>query len=105
MASIIGGVGGALYLTMSSVTDLLPIIICMNRAGSTMAYNICYISIPRLFPTRYVTTVYGLVNMVAHTFACFSPLVAEISNPYPFLVFVVLVTVAFFVSFNIQELD
>jgi hypothetical protein len=104
-ACVIGGIGGALYLTVSNVNALLPIIICMNRAGSTMYYNICYISIPRLFPTRYVTTVYGLVNMVAHTFACFSPLVAEIKNPYPFLIFLALVALAFSVSFGVQELD
>lgn len=101
-ACIIEGIGGALYLLVGShYGSLLPIIICMNRAGSTMYYNICYISIPRLFPTRYVTTIYGLVNMVAHIFACFSPLVAEIKNPYPFIIFLGLMMTAFYMSFSL----
>ena len=49
-----------------------------------MTGTLVYISVPRLFPTRYVTTVYSIVNLVSHIFACFSPLVAEITDPWPF---------------------
>lgn len=105
LGTIISGIGGALYLTTNNIEVLLPIIICMNRAGSTMVYNICYISVTRLFPTRYVTTVYGIVNMVAHCFACFAPLAAEIHNPYPFCLFLGLEATAFIASYFITELD
>jgi hypothetical protein len=81
---VISGIGGFFYIALGKESDLvkhypvvLPIIICMARVGCTMGFNIGYISVPRLFPTRFVATVYGITNLVAHSFACLAPLVAE----------------------------
>ena len=70
-----------------------------------MSYNIGYVSVPRLFPTRFVATVYGIVNVIAHVFACFAPLVAEIQDPYPFTVFLSAIFVSLFCSYYLTELD
>jgi len=74
---------------------MMALMISLSRVGCTMAYNTGYISISRLFPTQYVSTVMGLVNVVGHVFACFAPLVAEIEAPYPFIIFLFLLVVAF----------
>eukprot|EP00352_Strombidinopsis_acuminata_P000143 CAMPEP_0176341630 /NCGR_PEP_ID=MMETSP0126-20121128/2532_1 /TAXON_ID=141414 ORGANISM="Strombidinopsis acuminatum, Strain SPMC142" /NCGR_SAMPLE_ID=MMETSP0126 /ASSEMBLY_ACC=CAM_ASM_000229 /LENGTH=88 /DNA_ID=CAMNT_0017686563 /DNA_START=1371 /DNA_END=1637 /DNA_ORIENTATION=+ len=70
-----------------------------------MAYNIGYVSVNKLFPTKFIATVYGIVNMAAHVIACASPLVAEIPNPYPFIFFLIAVGISVFVSSFLSEID
>jgi len=41
--------------------------------------------------------------MFAHIFACFSSLVAEVPNPYPFIIFEALIAVAALATFKIKE--
>lgn len=68
-----------------------------------MTFNVSVISVNRLFPTKYISTAYGVVNMFAHCFACFSSLVAEIPDPYPFIVFEALIVIAAFATLKIKE--
>jgi hypothetical protein len=68
-----------------------------------MTYNVSVISVNRLFPTKFISTAYGVVNMFAHIFACLSALIAEVPNPYPFLIFESLIVVAMFATFKIKE--
>ena len=82
---------------------LIPIFICLSRAGQTMAYNVSVISVSKLFPTKFISTAYGVVNMCAHVFACFAPLMAEIPDPYPYIVFEFLTIIAAVASFRIRE--
>jgi hypothetical protein len=95
--------GGMLYLFLSARTDLIPYMICFARVGQTMQFNITIVSVNRLFPTQYVTTAYGICNFMAHSFACLSPFMAEILNPYPFIVFNSLLVFAVLASFKITE--
>ena len=103
IASFIAGTGGILYLFVSDFTNFAPLVICLARVGMSMLYNICLISVNRLFQTQTVTTAYGIVNFCAHIFSCLAPMVAEIKNPYPFLVFDVLIIVGFVTSFYLTE--
>ena len=82
---LIAGIGGFFYMALGKDNELfksspvmLPLLICMSRIGCTMGFNIGFISVPRLFPTRFVATVYGITNLVAHSFACLAPMVAEL---------------------------
>jgi hypothetical protein len=59
----------------------------------------------RLFPTLFVAKAYGLVNFCAHCFACLSPFVAEVPDPYPFSFFLAFVLVAIFSSFYLKEIN
>lgn len=68
-----------------------------------MTFNVAVISVNRLFPTKFTSTAYGVVNGFAHVFACLSSLVAEIPNPYPFMVFEALVVMAAFATLKIKE--
>jgi hypothetical protein len=103
ISSCVAGTGGLLYLFMSNLTNFAPLVICLARVGMTMLFNICLISVNRLFPTQNVTTAYGIVNFLAHIFACLAPMIAEIPNPYPFIVFVILVCIGFLSSFFLTE--
>ena len=70
-----------------------------------MSFNIGYISVARLFPTKFVATVFGIVNFVSHSFTVGAPLVAEMPEPFPFLVFCLNAFVAIFACFQLVELD
>ena len=102
----IAATGGLFYVMFGHTSEtLLPILICMARVGCTMGFNIGYISVPRLFPTRFVATVYGITNLIAHTFACLAPMVAEIKDPYPFTIFLLCIIASFMCSYSLVELD
>lgn len=82
-------IGGICYLIFYN-TDLpwvIPVLLCV-RVGGAMSFNIGYVSVARLFPTRFVATVFGLVNLVANFFTIAAPMVAEMSEPIPFVWFV-----------------
>ena len=81
-------IGGCCYLIFYN-TDLpwvIPVLLCV-RVGGAMSFNIGYVSVARLFPTRFVATVFGLVNLVANFFTIAAPMVAEMGEPIPFVWF------------------
>jgi len=102
---IVAALGGIMYLSLSSATAIVPLLICLCRIGVTMNYNIGYISVPRLFPTKFVTTVYGMVNVIAHLVACTAPLSAEIEDPYPFILFLIAIGFSVFATIYMEEIE
>jgi len=62
-------------------------LVIFARMGGSMSFNIGYVSVSRLFPTKYVTSVFGIVNFFAHLITVGSPIVAEMPEPIPFVVF------------------
>ena len=106
LSFVISGFGAFFYLTIGHTSpSLLPLLICLSRVGCTMNYNILEISVPRLFPIRYVSTVYGYVLFLAHIFACFAPMVAEIHDPYPFTLFLAAIIISLISSYFLVEMD
>jgi hypothetical protein len=103
-AFVIDIIGGILYLCFSTNTAIVPYLISLMRGGVTMTFNIGYVSVKELFPTQYVATVYGQVNLVAHIFACTSPLIAEVKNPWPFVAYLIAVGVAMAATTQLEEI-
>jgi hypothetical protein len=83
----LSALGALIYLFFFWDLRLVPIFILASRMGNSMAFNTVYVSNNRFFPTRYLASTYGIVNFVSHLVAVFAPLLAEVSNPYPFVVF------------------
>ena len=94
-------IAGCLYLAFYSVQIpwVIPVLVCFSRIGGSMSFNIGYVSVARLFPTKFVSTVFGIVNFVSHSFTVGAPMVAELPEPYPFCVFSANAFVAIFVAF------
>ena len=110
LTSFVGGVlfvlfGSVNALLGSSGTAIVPILACLCRMGGTMAFNISYISVPRLFPIKFQSTVYAIVNFSAHIVACLAPLVAEIPSPVPFVGFLAAITVSVIFLKTLTELE
>lgn len=53
LSFLISSLGGILFVMFSSITALIPVFICLCRMGVTMAFNLGYISVPRLFPIQF----------------------------------------------------
>ena len=53
LAFLISSTGGVLYMLFNGVPALIPVFLCLSRMGVTMAFNMGYISVPRLFPIKF----------------------------------------------------
>ena len=102
----ITGVGGTFYLIFqkSGIDWLVPMIVMLSRVGSSMSFNIGYISVARLFPTEYVASVFGVVNLLAHLITVGAPLVAEAGDWVPFIIFTFNSFMALFAAAQLKEL-
>lgn len=83
----VSAVGGIFYLLFYHQTHLVPLFIILSRVGNSMAFNTVYVSNNRFFPTRFLSSTYGLANFVSHLIAVGAPMLAEVSDPYPYTVF------------------
>lgn len=100
-------IAGLLYLLLYS-TDLswvIPLLVTFSRVGGSMSFNIGYVSVARLFPTKFVTCVFGIVNFVAHLITVGAPMVAEAPEPIPFVVFCFNAFIAIFASLFLKEIE
>jgi hypothetical protein len=99
---LIGGVG-YLFVYTADVGWLIPFLVCLSRVGGAMSFNIGYVSVARLFPTQYVATVFGIVNFFSHSITVGAPMVAEFSDPIPFMVFCINSFLAIFACTRLVE--
>ena len=70
-----------------------------------MSFNIGYVSVSRLFPTNYVTTALGIVNLVSHLITIAAPMVAELQQPVPMIVFCINAGSAIIFGLQLLEVD
>ena len=63
--------------------DVLPVFIIMAKFGVSANFNMVYVGFVQLIPTMYITTVFGLCNVVARLVTFMSPMIAEVEYPYP----------------------
>ncbi|CDW90772.1 solute carrier family member 5 [Stylonychia lemnae] len=102
---LFSGLGSLTYLLFYWDVRLVPLFILMSRIGNSMAFNTVYVSNNRLFPTKFMTSTYGIVNFVSHLYAIGAPLMAEISDPYPFTAFLLHSCIGAICSFFLKEIN
>lgn len=76
-----------------------------SRIGASMSFNIGYVSITKLFPTQYVTTAMGAVNLVSHLITIGAPMVAELGEPIPMIVYSINAASGMIFGWQLLELD
>ena len=91
--------GSLAYMFFYWNHSLVPIFIILSRIGNSMALNTVYVSNNRFFPTKYLASTYGLVNFVSHLIAVLSPLLAEVPDPYPFSVYLLIAVIGLVSSY------
>ena len=57
------------------------------KFGITMCFGLNYISNSYLFPTLFAATAIGMCNIVARLFSAFSPVLAQMDEPLPMLLY------------------
>lgn len=70
-----------------------------------MSFNTVYITHQKLFPTKFAASTYGICNLIGHLVTIGAPLVAEIKDPMPFIIFVGLTMIASVAAVFLRELN
>jgi hypothetical protein len=98
---------GTIYLLNRNTTIswLIPAMIAFSRVGASMSYNIGYVSVSRLFPTQFITTAFGYINLVSHLVTTGAPMVAELKEPVPMIVYCCNAASAIFFAWQLLEAD
>ena len=99
------GVGGfgTLFYGLENPNWTFTIWIMLMKFGLCAASNVCYIGTPRVFPTMFGVTAFGIVSLCSRSFDLFAPMVNELSQPLPMVIYCVTTTIALFASCFIIE--
>ena len=100
------GSAPVIYSEMASQTYreyIVPICLFIMNSGLSSCFLILYIGHIDLFPIVFLTTSMGSVNIIARFFSIFAPMVAEISEPVPEILFTLLCIIAVAVSYFVRK--
>lgn len=94
--SLVSGFG-LLFLPES----FTPFALFVTILGVTGGLNLVWQGTIELFPSLYVGSVFGAVSFIAHILGIFAPMVAEIDQPIPMIIYVVILGTSTGASFFI----
>ena len=66
------------------------------------AWSIAYTMVPELFPTMFLATSYGVVNVIGRAVAMTSPVVACAPNPWPLIILASTSLICAFLPFGLM---
>lgn len=101
-------IGGLLVLTYGLQHDqswTFPLLVMMSKFGVTFTFNTLYVSHATLFPVLFASSAMGINQFVARLFSAISPLLAQVEEPVPMIVFTSITTTSFILAFFIQAED
>ena len=84
---LISAVGGFLIAFVPAVGYEIASFVLLAKFGISCAFNLVYVITPTLFPTDLCSTAFGVCNSFAMLSSVFSPMVAELREPVPMLVY------------------
>lgn len=83
----ISSVGGFLIAFVPAVGYEIAGFVLLAKFGISFAFNLVYVITPTLFPTDLCSTAFGVCNSFAMLSSVLSPMIAELTDPLPMLVF------------------
>ena len=95
---------GGLLIQMAGTSQLklVPTFVLLAKLGVSINLNMIFTSTPMLFPTLFVGTAFGITNFTSRLFTVLSPLVAEMPQPIPMIVFCSSTALAIAASFLLR---
>jgi MFS family permease len=102
---ITAALGALLYLFLSSYEFFIPVFIVLCRVGNSMLLNIMYVKNSTLFPTQFAASSFGILNFISHVSAVLAPIISEMPDPYPYIIYIVNCTLAMLSSFFIKQIN
>ena len=73
------------------------------RFGMSAASNVCWIGLPKLFPTLFAVTALGIVNIAAKILNITVPVVNEMQMPKPIIVYCLVAGLALIASLCLKD--
>lgn len=98
-------IGSILYLFYFHHVPLIPLFIVLCRIGNSMLLNIMYLTNQTLFPTQFQSSSFGILNFISHVSAVAAPIIAELSDPYPFFLYLLNCVLAILSSFFLRQIS
>ena len=65
------------------------VLVLFAKYGVALSFGLNYMSNSHLFPTLFAATAIGLCNTFARSFSAVSPIIAQIDEPLPMILFTV----------------
>ena len=87
LSFLISAVGGSLIAFIPAVGYEIAGFVLLAKFGISFAFNLVYVITPTLFPTDLCSTSFGVCNVFAMLSSVFSPVIAELREPMPMLVY------------------
>lgn len=81
----------------------VPFCLFIMNTGLNSCFSILYVGHVDLFPVVFSTTSMGTVNIFARFFTIFAPMAAEVSEPFPEILFTLLCIAAVVVAYFIRN--
>lgn len=79
--------GGSLVFIDPSNVELIIVCLILTKFGVASSVNLCFLVTNEYFPIVYSATVFGACSLFARVISMFSPIIAEIDNPLPMLIY------------------
>lgn len=87
LSFFISAVGSFLIALVPAKGYVIASFVLLAKFGISCAFNLVYVITPTLFPTDLCSTSFGICNSFAMLSSVLSPLVAELGEPAPMLVY------------------
>jgi len=87
LSFLISAIGGFLIAFVPAVGYEIASFVLIAKFGISFAFNLVYVITPTLFPTDLCSTSFGVCNAFAMLSSVFSPMIAELKEPVPMLVY------------------
>lgn len=99
--SCLAGLG--LIMVDVNNTILITCAVLLTKFGISSAFNLCYLITADYFPLQYTSSVFGACNVIARLMSILSPMIAEIPNPFPMLIFALFCFISTFAGFFLKK--
>ena len=87
VSSTIGGIVVLTFALDHQNSWTFPVLVMLTKFGVSGVFAVLYVSHAELWPVLFSATALGLCNTIAKVFAATSPLLAEMREPYPMIIF------------------
>lgn len=96
---------GVPLMFLSYNADPLVIMACVlcTKFGVSCAFNLCYLVTAEYFPIMYSSSVFGACSFIARIATITTPMVAEITPPYPMLIYSAFCIVSLFSTLILKK--
>ena len=89
-SSLLGGILVLSYGLGHQESMLFPAFILLMKFGVSAAFNIIYLAHPMIFPVLFGATALGICNFTSRIVTGISPILAQMEEPAPMIVFMFL---------------